>query len=465
MRQLHLAGFLLASQVVHSHALWRHPRTELGFLQSEFYQNIARVLERGKFDLVFFADSLSIPDRFGGDFGEAVKYGVQGVSRLDPLLVATAMVTITRYIGIAVTRSTTYYHPYDLARAFATLDHLSNGRVGWNVVTSHRNSEAQNFGYQEHLEHDARYDRANEFLEVALKLWNSWEEGALVLDQENGIFADPEKVHYVNYEGQYLQSRGPLTVPRSPQGRPVIIQAGSSEKGKEFAAKWAEAIFEIKHTPEQMRSFYRDVKSRMAKHGRDPEDCKILPAVMPFVGETEAIAREKQAFHNNLVHPKVGIQILSAHMDYDFSQHNLDQPLQEIEVRGSKGLFELAKQLTDEENLTLRDIANLYGRSILIPQVVGTPKQIADELETLFQTDAADGFVISPAYLPGAFEEFVDLVVPELQKRGLFRKEYTGQTLRDHLGLKPVDTLTANVPIDDTSDSSHSVEKIAEAIA
>jgi FMN-dependent oxidoreductase (nitrilotriacetate monooxygenase family) len=434
---MHLAGFLLASQVVHSHALWRHPRTDLGFLQTEFYQNIARVLERGKFDLVFFADSLSVPDRFGGDFAEAVKYGVQGVSRLDPLLVGTAMAVVTQHLGIAVTRSTTYYHPYDLARAFATLDHLSNGRAGWNVVTSNRDSEAQNFGYNEHLEHDARYDRADEFLDVALKLWNSWEEDALVLDKENGIFADPDKVHYVNHSGEYLRSRGPLTTPRSPQGRPVIIQAGSSEKGKEFAAKWAEAIFEIKYTPEQMRSFYRDVKSRMSKYGRDPEDCKILPAVMPFVGETEAIALEKQAFHNDLVHPKVGIQILSSHMDYDFSSHDLDQPLQEIEVRGSKGLFELAKQITDEKNLTLRDIANLYGRSILIPQVVGTPKQVADHLENLFQTDAADGFVISPAYLPGAFEEFVDLVIPELQKRGLFRTEYTGQTLRDNLGLKP----------------------------
>jgi FMN-dependent oxidoreductase (nitrilotriacetate monooxygenase family) len=287
---MHLAGFLLASQVVHSHALCRHPRTELGFLQTEFYQTIARVLERGKFDLVFFADSLSVPDRFGGGFTEAVRYGVQGASRLDPLLVGTAMAVVTQHLGIAVTRSTTYYHPYDLARAFATLDHLSQGRAGWNVVTSHRDSEAQNFGYEEHLSHDARYDRVNEFLEAALQLWNSWEAEALILDKENGIFADPDKVHYVNYQGQYLQSRGPLSVPRSPQGRPVIIQAGSSEKGKEFAAKWAEAIFEIKHTPEQMRSFYQDVKSRMDKYGRDPDDCKILLAVMPFVAETEAIA-------------------------------------------------------------------------------------------------------------------------------------------------------------------------------
>ncbi|KAB8314837.1 LLM class flavin-dependent oxidoreductase [Tolypothrix campylonemoides VB511288] len=447
MKQMHLAGFMLASQVVHSHALWRHPKTDLGFLQAEFYQNIARVLERGKFDLVFFADSLSVPDKYGGSFAETVKYGVQGVARLDPLLVAATMAVASQHIGIGVTRSTTYYHPYDLARGFATLDHLSKGRAAWNVVTSHRNSEAKNFGYEEHLEHDARYDRADEFLEVAFKLWNSWQEDALVLDKKNGIFADPSKVNYVHHNGKWLKSQGPLSVPRSPQGRPVIIQAGASEKGKELAAKWAEVIFEIKYSPALMKSFYQDVKSRMKKYGRHPDECKILPAVMPFVGETESVAREKQVFHNELVHPQVGILILSSHMDYDLSQYSLDEPLQKVEINGSRGLLELAQKLTDEEGLTLRDIGKLYGRSILVPQIVGTPTQIADELEALFQEGAGDGFVISPAYLPGAFEEFVELVVPELQKRGLFRKEYAGATLRENLGLQQNNRLTeAMVP-------------------
>jgi FMN-dependent oxidoreductase (nitrilotriacetate monooxygenase family) len=436
MSQIHLAGFMLASQVVHSHALWRHPKTDLGFLQPEFYQNIARVLERGKFDLIFFADSLSVPDKYGGNFTETVKYGVQGVARLDPLLVATTMAVATQRIGIGVTRSTTYYQPYDLARGFATLDHLSKGRAAWNVVTSHRNSEAQNFGFDEHLEHDARYDRADEFLEVAFKLWDSWGEDALILDKENGIFADPSKVNYVHHHGKWLKARGPLSVPRSPQRRPVIIQAGASEKGKEFAAKWAEVIFEIKYNSTLMKSFYQDVKSRMKKYGRHPDDCKILPAVMPFVGETEAIAKEKQAFHNELVHPQVGILILSSHMDYDLSEYSLDEPLQNVEINGSRGLVELARKLTDEEGLTLRDIGKLYGRSILVPQIAGTPQQIADQLETLYREGAGDGFVISPAYLPGAFEEFVELVVPELQQRGLFRQEYTGSTLKENLGLK-----------------------------
>ncbi|WP_339375808.1 LLM class flavin-dependent oxidoreductase [Calothrix sp. NIES-2098] len=432
---MHLAGFMIASQVVHSHALWRHPRTDSGFLEAEYYQNIARVLERGKFDLLFFADVLSMPDRYGGHFEPSLKYGAQGAVILDPLLVATAMAVVTKHIGIGITRSTTYYQPYDLARAFATLDHISKGRVAWNVVTSGKDSEAQNFGIDKHLEHDTRYDRADEFIEVAFKLWDSWEEGALVLDRENGIFADPEKVNYVQHVGNWFKVRGPLTVPRSPQRRPVIIQAGSSDKGREFAAKWAEVIFEISPNPTIMKSYYQDVKSRLAKYGRNRDACKILPAIMPFVGETETIAREKQAFHNNLVHPLAGLLMFANSSGIDLSEHPLDEPLQKLEVSGSRGQFQMIQKLSEKEGLTLKDVGQAYGRSVLVPQLVGTPTQIADELEVLFREEAGDGFIISPAYLPGAFDEFVDLVVPELQKRGLFRKEYTGSTLKDSLGV------------------------------
>ncbi|MBD2435535.1 LLM class flavin-dependent oxidoreductase [Nostoc sp. FACHB-110] len=435
VRQIHLAGFLLASQVVHSHAVWRHPRTELGFLEAEYYQNIARVLERGKFDLVFFADSLTMPDTYGGSFAESVKYGAQGALRLDPLLLASTMAVATKHIGVGVTRSTTYYQPYDLARGFATLDHLSRGRAAWNVVTSSRASEAGNFGFDQHLEHDLRYDRADEFLEVAFKLWNSWEEGALVLDRDNGIFADPTKVNYVHHVGQWFKVRGPLTVPRSPQGRPLIIQAGASNKGREFAAKWAELIFEISPDITTMKSYYQDVKTRMAKYGRSPDTCKILPAVMPFVGETETIAKEKQTFHNELVHPMAGLLTLSNHIGVDLAQYSLDQPLAKIDIQGSQGVFAVAQKLGVEEGLTLRELGKIYGRGLVVPQLVGTPTQIADKLEDIFEQQGGDGFIISPAYLPGAFEDFVDLVIPELQKRGRFRKEYTGNTLRENLGL------------------------------
>lgn len=456
MRQMHLAGFMLASQVVHSHALWRHPQTELGWLTPEYYQNIAQVLERGKFDLVFFADSLTMPDTYGGSFAESLKYGAQGTVRLDPLLIASVMAVATQRIGVGVTRSTTYYQPYDLARGFATLDHLSRGRSAWNVVTSSRASEAGNFGVEKHLEHDLRYDRADEFLAVTFKLWDSWQADALVLDRDSGVFADPDKVNYANHAGDWFKVRGPLTVPRSPQGRPVIIQAGASNKGREFAAKWAEVIFEISPTPELMQSYYQDIKSRMVKFGRDPQDCKLLPAVMPFVGETEAIAREKQAFHNELVHPMAGILVLSNHLGIDLATHDLDTPVDQFkEAQGSQGLFAIARKLSQTEGLTLRDLGNAYGRGILVPQLMGTPTQVADQLEALFAVGAGDGFVISPAFLPGAFEEFVEFVVPELQRRNLFRTDYTGSTLRDHLGLP---AWSLNEPI---TQPTHAIEAIA----
>lgn len=288
---MHLAGFMHSSHVVLSHAIWRHPETQLGFLNHEFYQAIAQVLERGKFDLVFFADALALPDQHGGSPAVGLTYGAQGAVRLDPVLVATAMAVSTQRIGVGITRSTTYYQPYDVARIFGTLDHLSKGRAAWNVVTSARAAEAQNFGIEQHLEHDRRYDRADEFVEVVNKLWQSWEPDALVLDKESGIFADPARVNYVDHHGEWFQVRGPLTVPRSPQGRPVIIQAGSSARGLDFAARWGEVIFEINHTPAQIKAFYQQIKARVAQYGRNSSACKVLTTITPFIGETEAIAR------------------------------------------------------------------------------------------------------------------------------------------------------------------------------
>ncbi|MEH2250280.1 LLM class flavin-dependent oxidoreductase [Nostoc sp.] len=434
-KQLHLAGFLIASHLTHSHPAWRHPLNDLNFLRLEFYQNLGRILERGKFDYVFFADGLMIPSRYGAGIADTLRYGSQGAAFLDPAFVVATMAVATEYIGLGITRSTTYSAPFDLARAFGSLDHLSRGRIAWNVVTSHNTAEAKNFGFEEHLEHETRYDRADEFVEVAYKLWDSWQEDALVLDKETGFFADPTKVRHINHEGRWFKSKGPLTVPRSPQGRPVIMQAGSSNRGKEFAARWAEILFEIDPTPEGRKAYYDDVKSRAVKYGRNPDDIKIFPAVIPFIGETEAIAKEKQAFHNELVDPIAGLVTLSSHMDYDFSQLPLDEPVKDVQVGGIRGLFELALRLSKKEGLTLRDIGRLYAEGILLPHVVGTPTQIADQLEESFKNGEADGFIISAAYLPGAFEEFVDFVVPELQRRGLFRKEYTGKTLRDHLLL------------------------------
>lgn len=434
-RELHLAGFLIASHVTHSHAAWRHPASETDYLGPDYYERVAKTLERGKFDFLFFADLLATPVRYGNDIRVPLSSGTQASATIDPSLVAAGLASVTEKIGLAITKSTTYFHPYEVARIFGTLDHLSRGRAGWNVVTSLNQAEAQNFGIDDHLAHDERYDRAHEFLEVAYKLWDSWERDALVQNKESGLFADPDKVRTVDHDGTYFKTRGPLTVPHSPQGRPVIFQAGSSSTGRDFAARWADAIFEIDPTKEGRKAYYDDVKSRASNFGRNPEDIKIFPSFVPFVGETEAIAREKQAFHNELADPISGLITLSVHTDHDFSQYDLDSALTDLTVPGSQGLFDLARRLSDKDSLTLRDVGKLYAQGVLLPQFVGTASQIADQIEEGFTGGEADGYILSAAQAPGTFVDFVELVVPELQRRGLFRTDYTGTTLRDHLGL------------------------------
>ncbi|WP_182086279.1 LLM class flavin-dependent oxidoreductase [Aureimonas sp. ME7] len=436
-RQLHLAGFLWASHLTHSHAQWRHPRQDPDFLSADYYVNLARIAEKGKFDFVFFADILALPERYGGDISEGLRRGVQAVASLDPAHVVAIMAAATTHLGLGLTRSTTYYPPYDIARTFATLDHLSKGRVAWNVVTSLSQAEARNFGFENHLDHNLRYERAEEFLEAAFKLWGSWDEGALVRDKQAGIFADPTKVRAIHHEGAFFRTKGPLNVPRSPQGRPAIMQAGSSSRGKDFAARWAEIIFEIDPTPEGRRAYYADVKRRAVAFGRDPDTIKIFPSLIPFIGETETIAREKKRFHDELADPVSGLITLSAHTDHDFSQYSLDEPIADLEVPGCQGMFDVAKRLTDKESLRLRDIGRLYAQGVLLPHVVGTPAQVADAIEEGFHGGEADGYIVSSGFSPGGYEEFVEFVVPELQRRGLFRREYEGRTLRDHLGLAP----------------------------
>lgn len=434
-RQLHLGGFQIASHVTHSHAAWRHPGSDTDFLRADYWKRIGRTLERGKFDFVFFADLLAVPTNYGGDEREALRRGTQASATLDPSLVANTIASVTDHLGIAITKSTTYFHPFELARIFATLDHLSDGRAAWNIVTSLSASEAQNFGLTDVIDHDLRYDRAQEFVEAAVALWNSWDDDALVLDKESGTFADPDKVRAVNHDGLFYKTRGPLPTPRSPQGRPVLIQAGSSSKGKDFAARWADVIFEIDPTPEGRRAYYADVKSRATNAGRNPDDIKIFPSFIPFVGETRSIAEQKQAFHNELADPISGLMTLSVHTNHDFSAYDLDAPVEDVQVSGTQGLFDVARRLSERDNLTLRDIGELYARGVLLPQFVGTAADIADQIEASFNGGEADGFILSAAQSPGTFDDFVDQVVPELQRRGLFRTEYTGSTLRENLGL------------------------------
>ncbi len=433
-RRMHLVAFLMTGPTCHHHGAWRHPDSAVDDLLSPArYEHIARVLEAGKFDALFFADILGLYDLYGGSFDTVVGRGGQ-LCLLDPAIVLPMMARVTEHIGLGLTYSSTFNHPYQIARMLGSLDHLSGGRASWNVVASTSTLEARNFGMDEMPGRAQRYDRADEVLEACCALWESWDEGALLLDKASGAFADPAKVHYADYAGRWVRSRGPLTTPRSPQGRPVIMQAGSSERGREFGARWGEVIFTLQHRKSDMQAFYADVKSRLLKHGRAAGDCVVLPSIDVVLGETESIARERAEHVNSLVDTQLGLALISGHIGIDLSRFDPDQPLTDIAIEeGSRGSFDVILQGTEAEGLTLGEAARRFGTSELCPQLVGTPEMVADQLTDLFQDGACDGFVLTPTTFPGMFEQFSRSVVPLLQKRGVFRTEYTGRTLRENL--------------------------------
>src|SRR5690349_11789357 len=337
-RQMTLVGFMQAGNVTVYSGSWRYPSADLGFLTMDYYTRIGKVLEQGCFDCVFFDDRLAMPGVYGNSVADAVRYGARPV-KLDLTAVLGGIIGATDRIGVGATYSTTYYDPFHVARTFATLDHLSGGRAAWNVVTSVNDSEAQNFGLETHLDHDQRYDRAEEFLEAVTALWDSWEEGALVMDRESGEFADPTKVHEINHKGEYFSVRGPLTVPRTPQGRPVILQAGSSGRGRLFASRWADMIFTADPGLPVAQQHYAEQKQQIAAEGRDPEDVKLLPMAYTVVGETEAIAREKERlFLDAYVHPVASLALLSEVLNYDFSKHDLDDVISDEMMAASGGI-------------------------------------------------------------------------------------------------------------------------------
>ncbi|WP_435876561.1 LLM class flavin-dependent oxidoreductase [Rhodococcus pyridinivorans] len=436
-RQMSLVAFMQASNVSVYAGSWRWPANTPDYLDLRYYQRIARTLEDGAFDLLFFDDRLAMPAIYGDSSDEAVRTGARPI-KLDLSVILGAMAAATERIGLGATYSTTYYSPYHVARTFSTLDHLSGGRAAWNVVTSVNDTEAQNFGLEVHLDHDERYDRAEEFIDVVASLWDSWEDDAIVADRVSGEFADPEKVHELNHKGKYFSVRGPLTSPRSPQGRPPIIQAGSSGRGREFAAKWADLIFTGVPNKAVAKKHYADQKSRVAALGRDPDSVRILPMAYVVVGETESIAREKEEiFLHQLVDPMASLALLSEVTNYDFAGHGLDDLITDellAKVTGIRGLVEGVRQSV-EGPLTLRSLAEHRATLLQGPRFVGTGEQIADQMQEWFDDEACDGFVIAATHLPGTFEEFVRMVVPELQRREIFRREYEGSTLRDSLGL------------------------------
>jgi long-chain alkane monooxygenase len=380
--------------------------------------------------MVFFADLNYISDTYRGVMDPALRYATQAPEH-DPVPLLSFMAAVTSRIGLGATFSISHSHPFYAARLWATLDHLTRGRAAWNVVTSLNHNQSANYG-EALRPADERYERAHEFIEVCRKLWNSWEQDAVVMDRERGIFADPAKVHRIEHVGRFFKSRGPLNVVRSPQNGPAILQAGTSPKGRTFAARYADAIFAIQPNIAGAKAYYDDIKSGTVNEGRPAEACKILFGIQPILGATEEEAREKAAEHNSLVPLEGGLTILSGHLDFDLSRLSLDDVMAHRTEPELQRMQTRYRTLTGEL-LTLREVAQRHGQSVGLLQMVGTPARVADQMEAYFDEVGGDGFMLSPIYSPGAIEEFVDQVVPELQRRERYRREYSGTTQRDHL--------------------------------
>jgi FMN-dependent oxidoreductase (nitrilotriacetate monooxygenase family) len=427
--QMHINLFLAG--VGHHEAAWRLPSSRPNSLfELEHYRHAARVAEAGKLDSIFFADTLST--------GVNVKRNL--MTAMEPTNLLAALAPATSRIGLIATASTSYNDPFNLARRFATIDHLSGGRAGWNIVTSASEAEARNFSLDHRADHADRYRRAAEFVEVATALWDAWEDGALVGDKESGLFVDPERLHAIEHDGDFFRVAGPLGLPRSPQGRPVLVQAGSSEAGKDLAAGVAEAVFTAQRTLADGQAFYDDLKGRAARAGRDPGGIKILPGISPFIGSTEAEAKAVERELLDLVQTDYALAQLSRMLDREIGEDQLDQKLPELpgedSVNGAKSRFSLVVDMARAEDLTVRQIIGRLAGGRGHRTIVGTPEQVADDLQLWFENGAADGFNYMPPAIPDQLEVFVDTVVPILQERGIFRREYEGTTLREHYGLE-----------------------------
>lgn len=436
--QLHLNAFLMG--VGHHEAAWRLPESDpYASWDVAHYRTLARIAERGKLDSLFLADS-------PGQHGDP---GRRPAGQLEPTVLLTALAEATEHIGLIATASTSYNDPYNLARRFASLDHISGGRAGWNIVTTAGAEAARNFGQDDVPPHRERYERADEFVDVSTKLWDSWADDAVVADKAAGVHADASKVRKVGHAGHFFRVDGPLTLPRSPQGHPLLVQAGSSEDGKEFAARWAEAVFTAQQTLQEAQAFYADLKKRVAAHGRDPEQVKILPGIVPVIADTEADAAELDRDLERLISPEHAKRQLAEQFRLDPDALDLDAPLpahlpSEDEIEGAKSRYTLIVDLARREDLTVRQLIARLGGGRGHRTFTGTPVQVADAIEEWFDNGAADGFNIMPPVLPSGLAAFVEKVVPILQARGRFRTEYTGTTLREHYGLpRPANRLEA----------------------
>ncbi len=413
---------------------WRHPQVPAdGALDVTYFAQSARMAEAAKIDMIFFADSIGVRarDEPAGSLGRSSQH-----IELEPITLLSALAAMTSRIGLLATASTTYNEPFHIARKFASLDHISGGRAAWNAVTSWSDEEAQNFSRDAHLDYDTRYERAEEFLEVVTGLWDSWSPDGILRDKESGIFFRDGAMHRLDHRGKHFAVRGPLSSIRTPQGRPIISQAGSNEAGRRIAARFADMVYTANLEIGAARAFYSDLKGRLAAHGRIASDLKIFPAISPYIGRSAAEAQEKFEELQSLIDPLVGLQQIYRQLG-DMSGHPLDGPVPPPNNPEMRSDADRLYAMAQRENLTIRQLYEKVAAASSIRPLIGTPQQIADEMEEWFRNEAADGFNLCPPAAPASVADICTLLVPELQRRGLFRTEYEGRTLRENLGLSP----------------------------
>jgi FMN-dependent oxidoreductase (nitrilotriacetate monooxygenase family) len=436
-KQLKLGAFL---SVPGNHlAGWRHPdavpETDMDF---GWYMRLAQLAEHWLYDTIFFQDTVAVAGSDALAAGDLTRTRLSRIVKLEPTATLAALAVGTKHIGLIATATTTFNEPYNIARRFSTIDHISNGRAGWNLVTSQIEDEAGNFGLDTHVDHALRYERAIEFYDVVAGLWDSWEEDAFLRDKASGVWFDVNKMHFLNHRGKHFAVRGPLNVSRTPQGRPVVAQAGSSEPGRELAARTADVVFTAQTELAAAQEFYADVKGRTARYGRSPDDIKIMPGITPVVGRTEAEAREKYEELQSLLPDDVALAALARFTrGIDIFSYPLHGPMPDLpEANSAKSRQKLIMDMAKKQNLSLietaRSVSAAQGHRVL----VGTADYIASELEEWLMKDGADGFNVICNYYPKPLQDFSELVIPELQRRGIFRTAYEGRTLRDNLGLR-----------------------------
>jgi len=432
-KKAHLLGFVQHGVNSHATGMWRHSRDKINWdwTRPPYWEHLARTMERGFFDAMFIADELAPYNNWKGSSDETVRYAVQCPVH-EPSTIAPIITGATKHLGVGVTLSTAFEHPYSMVRRLSSLDHLSGGRIAWNIVSSYSKSEWDAYGADMTQRAD-RYGRMEEYMDLCYELWDSWAPDAIVADRESGVYADPARVKEINFEGEYFRCRGRSFVERSPQGRPVLWQAGSSDRGRDFAAKHAEAIFAVHPNVKRMREYTDDLTGRLVNIGREPQAVKRIYGVQTVVGQTRAEAEEKYQRIRECIPLEGALAWISGHFGLDFSRFSLDDIVQNIEVPGIQGLFESIIYAKGGAPVTVREAALIYAEGMGMPRLVGTAQDIADQLEVFMDAGGADGFMLAATHTPGCFEEFVDFVVPELQKRGRLRTRYGGATLRENL--------------------------------